>query len=83
VLGLPEGHLVYAKGNAAHADHVVRRAGIRIHQHALDLDQPPDTILAQVAAIARESVRGSNRESDLWAAATTRAARATTSTMIA
>jgi hypothetical protein len=40
-LGLSEGHLIYAKGNAADADHVVRRAGIRVHQHALDLQQPP------------------------------------------
>lgn len=53
VLGLPEGHLVYAKGNAAHADHVVRRAGIRIHQHALDLQQPPDAILAQIVSLVR------------------------------
>jgi 5-methylcytosine-specific restriction enzyme subunit McrC len=53
VLGLPEGHLVYAKGNAAHADHVVRRVGSRIHQHALDLRRPPDAILAQLAAIAQ------------------------------
>lgn len=52
VLGLPEGHLVYAKGNAAHADHVVRRAGIRIHQHALDLQQAPGLILAQLASLA-------------------------------
>lgn len=54
VLGLPEGHLVYAKGNALHADHVVRNADIRIHQHALDLQQPPDAILDHVASIARQ-----------------------------
>lgn len=42
-LDLREGHLVYAKGNAPHAAHQVRHAGIVIHQHALDLDQePPD-----------------------------------------
>ena len=51
-LGLPEGHLVYAKGNAAHAEHRVRHAGIVIHQHALDLDQPPVGLLAEIQALA-------------------------------
>lgn len=52
-LGLREGHLVYAKGNAAHGAHQVRRAGIVIHQHALDLDQEPAGLLSAVAAVAR------------------------------
>ncbi|GGZ02541.1 McrC family protein [Streptomyces poonensis] len=52
-LGLAEGHLVYAKGNASHAAHRVRHAGIVIHQHALDLDQPPAELLADIAAVAR------------------------------
>lgn len=52
VLALPEGHLVYAKGNAPHADHVVQRVGTRIHQHTLDLEQPPEAILAQIDLIA-------------------------------
>lgn len=52
VLALSEGHLVYAKGNDTHASHVVRESGIRIHQHALDLEQPPAGLLAQIAAIA-------------------------------
>lgn len=52
-LGLPEGHLVYAKGNAAHAAHQVRHAGIVIHQHALDLDQEPAGLLSDIAAVAR------------------------------
>lgn len=52
-LGLPAGHLVYAKGNAAHGTHRVRRAGIMIHQHALDLDQPPPRLLDDIALIAR------------------------------
>ncbi|MCW2920117.1 MAG: McrBC 5-methylcytosine restriction system component [Actinomycetia bacterium] len=51
-LGLPEGHLVYAKGNAPHASHRVRSAGIVIHQHALDLDQAPDELLVSVCALA-------------------------------
>ncbi|MET7858148.1 restriction endonuclease [Streptomyces sp. NPDC005318] len=52
-LGLSEGHLVYAKGNAPHTTHRVRHAGIVIHQHALDLDQPPSGLLASVSALAR------------------------------
>ncbi|MFE1750129.1 McrC family protein [Streptomyces anandii] len=51
-LGLREGHLVYAKGNAPHAAHVVRHAGIVIHQHALDLDQEPSGLLSDVARVA-------------------------------
>ena len=50
-LGLPEGHLVYAKGNAAHAAHTVRHAGIVIHQHALDLDQEPSGLLADLREV--------------------------------
>ena len=42
VLGLRNGHLVYAKGNEDPAHHVVRRSGIEIFCHAVDLDQPPD-----------------------------------------
>ncbi|MEV7724857.1 restriction endonuclease [Streptomyces sp. NPDC087917] len=53
-LGLPEGHLVYAKGNAPHAAHRVRHAGIVIHQHALDLDQDPTGLLADVTAVTRQ-----------------------------
>ncbi|MFD5001952.1 McrC family protein [Streptomyces mutabilis] len=52
-LGLEEGHLVYAKGNASHASHRVRHAGIVIHQHALDLDQEPAGLLADIAQVAR------------------------------
>lgn len=53
-LGLPVGHLVYAKGNAPRAAHHIRNVGIRIHQHALDLDQPPDQLLTEVSRIAGE-----------------------------
>jgi len=53
-LGLREGHLVYAKGAAAHAAHRVRHAGIVIHQHALDLDQQPAGVLADIAAVSRQ-----------------------------
>jgi 5-methylcytosine-specific restriction enzyme subunit McrC len=51
-LGLREGHLVYARGNAPHASHQVRHAGIVIHQHALDLDQEPAGLLADIEEVA-------------------------------
>ncbi|MFF0158131.1 McrC family protein [Streptomyces sp. NPDC005263] len=53
-LGLPEGHLVYAKGNVPHAVHRVREAGTVLHQHALDLDQSPDSLLIEVTHLAEE-----------------------------
>ena len=55
-LGLGEGHLVYAKGNAGHAAHRVRHAGTVLHQHALDLDQDPVGLLADVAEVAARLV---------------------------
>ncbi|WP_326611126.1 McrC family protein [Streptomyces scopuliridis] len=58
-LGLPEGHLVYAKGNAPRASHRIRHTGVVIHQHALDLDRPPDELLTSVAALARRIARDS------------------------
>ncbi|WP_405014104.1 McrC family protein [Kitasatospora sp. NBC_01539] len=51
-LRLPAGHLIYAKGSAPHAAHHIRNTGIRIHQNALDLDQPPDALLADISRIA-------------------------------
>lgn len=51
-LNLPDGHLVYAKGNAEHGSHRVRHAGITIHQHAVDLELPPAELLDQIRAIA-------------------------------
>jgi 5-methylcytosine-specific restriction enzyme subunit McrC len=53
-LGLPRGHLIYAKGNEPAAMHVVRNAGVEIVQHALDLDEPPSIVLEQVGQLARE-----------------------------
>lgn len=52
VLDLADGHLIYAKGNDPHAAHQIRNTGVRIHQHALDLDQAPAGLLAEVAVIA-------------------------------
>jgi 5-methylcytosine-specific restriction enzyme subunit McrC len=53
VLCLRTGHLVYAKGNETPARHVVRSSGIEIHCHALDLDQKPPELLAQMHNLAR------------------------------
>lgn len=53
-LGLDTGHLFYAKGNEPRAEHTVRNAGIRIVQQALDLDQPPEPLLADVTSIAAD-----------------------------
>lgn len=55
-LGLPRGHLVYAKGNEPAAMHVVRNVGVEILQHALDLNQPPADVLTQVGQLARQIV---------------------------
>jgi len=53
VLGLGEGHLVYAKGNEEPARHVVRQSGIQIFCHALDLSQPADVLLSQMHDLAQ------------------------------
>ncbi|WP_051062185.1 McrC family protein [Ilumatobacter nonamiensis] len=51
-LGLPEGHLVYAKGAEDPAVHVVRRAGVRLVAHAVDLDQPTADLERDMSALA-------------------------------
>ena len=53
VLGLPSGHLVYAKGNEEAARHVVRRSGVEIFCHALDLGLAPNMLLGQIDDLAR------------------------------
>lgn len=52
VLGLRTGHLVYARGNEEPSHHVVRGAGVEVVCHALDLDQSPQMLLAEVRALA-------------------------------
>jgi len=52
VLGLRNGHLVYAKGNADPAHHVVRRSDIEIFCHAVDLEQPPDRLLVEMSDLS-------------------------------
>lgn len=51
-LGLPRGHLVHAGGGAPRGAHRVRGAGVVLHRHALDLDQPPERLLAAVRELA-------------------------------
>jgi len=53
VLGLSEGHLIYAKGNEEGRTHMVQKAGITIHCRALDLGLDPATLLRQVDQMAR------------------------------
>jgi 5-methylcytosine-specific restriction enzyme subunit McrC len=52
VLGLHNGHLIYAKGNEEPARHVVCRSGIEIVCHAVDLAQEPEQLLAQMHDLA-------------------------------
>jgi 5-methylcytosine-specific restriction enzyme subunit McrC len=56
VFGLDQGHLLYASGRGARV-HTVRRSGIEIRQHALDLELPPAELLKQVDAVAAQLVR--------------------------
>jgi len=49
VLGLPVGHLVYAKGYEDAREHVVQRASVRIIAHTLDLEAEPASLLRSVS----------------------------------
>jgi 5-methylcytosine-specific restriction enzyme subunit McrC len=53
ILGLPSGHLVYARGNAEPARHVVRQSGTEILCHAVDLSLDPEPLLGQLRDLAR------------------------------
>lgn len=57
VLGLPEGHLVYAKGNEPTTSHTVQGSGTEIHCHALDLTLSPTKLLSQVDELAYQITR--------------------------
>jgi 5-methylcytosine-specific restriction enzyme subunit McrC len=54
VLGLKVGHLIYAKGNEDPVRHSVCGVNVEIICHALDLDQPPQALLASVRDLARQ-----------------------------
>ncbi|WP_286263725.1 McrC family protein [Brooklawnia propionicigenes] len=62
VLGLPIGHLVYAKGNEDARAHVVRRSGVRIVTHALDLDVEPAELLATMSELVDAMVLSTEPE---------------------
>lgn len=51
VLGLNEGHLIYAKGNEVEQGHVIRRSGTTVVAHALDLTAAPSSLAAAVHAL--------------------------------
>ncbi|WP_353611747.1 hypothetical protein [Arthrobacter sp. OY3WO11] len=46
--GLFEGHLVYARGDADIRSYVIDSPGITIYCRSLNLDQPPDALMAEV-----------------------------------
>ena len=52
ILGLPVGHLVYARGNASPARHVVLQSGVEIICHAIDLSQPPGQLIGEMSNLA-------------------------------
>lgn len=52
VLGLREGHLVYAQGTEPAISHEIVGADLTIHCHTLDLDQRPEAVLEQTAELA-------------------------------
>ena len=51
VLGLPEGHLIYAKGNEEAREHHVQLAGTRLVAHAVDLQAEPQMLLQSIDGI--------------------------------
>lgn len=52
VLGIPDGHLVYAAGNETPRVHAVAGSAVTIHCHTLDLAMPPADLLKQVNDLA-------------------------------
>ncbi|MBS4729701.1 hypothetical protein MSM1_15575 [Mycobacterium sp. SM1] len=51
VLGLPEVHLVYAKGNESMERHTVQTNGVVIYCHAIDLAMSPANLLRQIDSL--------------------------------
>lgn len=50
--GLAEGHLVYARGEEDVKSYVLDPPGVTIHCHALNLDQSPDLLMADMELLA-------------------------------
>ena len=61
VLGLTDGHLIYAKGNEEGRVHTVQNAGITIHCKALDLGLKPAALLKQVDQLSRAVVLAASK----------------------
>lgn len=59
-LGLQNGHLVYAKGEATPSRHVIRESGVTIAIWALDLSAPVLNILESVGSMAHALASESN-----------------------
>lgn len=51
-LGIHNGHLIYAKGEADPRTYQVMRSPIKIHCHAIDLAENPPGLLAQINTLA-------------------------------
>lgn len=60
VLGLGEGHLIYAKGELDPQVHSVVGANVKIVCHALDLEGAREEVLGDVEAIARLTTSGND-----------------------
>lgn len=52
-LGLPDAHLVYARGNEPVSSSLIRGSGVRVDAHAIDLALPPADLLSQISGLAR------------------------------
>lgn len=61
VLGLAEGHLVYAAGNEPQTSHKVAGADVAIYCHTLDLGLAPAALLQQVDGLAARIAHASAR----------------------
>ena len=60
IMGLSEGHLIYAGTKADYGgmtEATVRRSGVTVRLHALDVSVRPSELLAQVQGIASASMR--------------------------
>lgn len=51
VLGVPAGHLIYARGEGDATSHDVVGSDVVIHGHTLDLDLPPAELLEQMSRL--------------------------------
>jgi 5-methylcytosine-specific restriction enzyme subunit McrC len=56
-LGLPVGHLIYAKGEGEPRRYRIPGANVEIHCHTLDLQQTPQELIGQLRRLAAEVAR--------------------------